>query len=530
MRIYLHQTNLIERSGVAHGPFDPELELEFILGRDSDCSVVLASRSVSRRHARLVWSNEAWRLKDLNSRFGTRLNGNEIDGEVLLAPDDRIELGRILLVVGTSAEYVKIDQPINSDQDRRYRVLLDILDLLAGERSLAEILAAVIRLAGEAVGADRGFILLHDQESGCWRPETAAAWRAPSLGDEDAPAFDEAAMGAVSQTVLGEALESKSSVFLKAAAADPRFAAAESLLAQHVHSLLCVPLLGDEGPLGAFYVDRRHAGSGPFSDDDRELLETVATQAARVIEREQLERARSRAEKLALLGTMVGRITHELKNPLYNMRGTAENIVERLDGKGLTDDELRTRMGRILAGLDKAESRMRSLLRFARPGGGEREAVDLGRLLTAAAVETAPRFQAAGVELVRDYPRGLIVRADREALEQVFANLMLNAVQALEEATGGVVTLSARVLSRLGEDPDWVEIRVEDDGPGIAAEHLARIFEDFFTTRSGRGGSGLGLAICRHIAEEHRGELAAGNRETGGACFTLGLPLREQRG
>jgi signal transduction histidine kinase len=524
MKLWLHL--LDDPDAAPTGPLLPREGAEWLLGRDADCDLTLAGRSVSRHHAALRWHEGIWRLRDLDSRFGTRLNDEELKGEQTLAAGDRIQLGKIGLILrDASGESATAPVP----EERRYRVLLDILELLAGERSLDEILAAVIRLAGEAGGADRGFILLHDGESGCWRPETAAAWRAPSLGEEDAPAFDEAAMGAVSQTVLKEALESRGSVFLRAAAADPRFAAAESLLAQQVHSLLCVPLLGGDGPLGAFYVDRRHAGSGPFSDDDRELLETVAAQAARVIEKEQLERARSRAEKLALLGTMVGRITHELKNPLYNIRGTAENIVDRLAGEGLSEEELRKRMGRILAGLDKAETRMRSLLRFARPGGGAREAVDLGRLLTAAAVETAPRFRAAGVELIRDYPRGLIVRADREALEQVFANLLLNAVQALEDAGGGKVTLSAHFLTRLGEAPDWAEVRVIDNGPGIPAEHLERIFEDFFTTRSGSGGSGLGLAICRHIVEEHHGELTASNREPGGACFALGLPLLEQR-
>ncbi len=522
MKLWLHF--LDDPDSAPAGPILPREGREWLLGRDEECDLTLHGRSVSRRHAALGWDGETWRIRDLGSRFGTRLRGEELTDPRPLAPGDQIQVGRITLAV--SAEEAPA-QPSAPAEDRRYRVLLEILDLLAKELSLDEILAAVIRLAGEAVGADRGFILLHDEESGSWRPETAAAWRAPSLGEEDLPAFDEAAMGAVSQTVLKEALESRTSVFLKAAAADPRFAAAESLLAQHVQSLLCVPLLNGELPLGAFYVDRRHAGSGPFSSDDRELLETVALQAARVIEKEQLERARSRAEKLALLGTMVGRITHELKNPLYNIRGTAENIIERLNGEGLTDDELNKRMGRILAGLEKAEGRMRSLLRFARPGDGARRPVDLGRLLTAAAVETAPRFQAAGAKLIRDYPRGLMVLADGEALEQVFGNLLLNAVQALEDGGGGEVVLRTRTLTRLGDGPDWVEVLVEDDGPGIPVENLGRIFEDFFTTRGGRGGSGLGLAICRHIVEEHRGELSAANVEAGGAGFTVGLPLQK---
>jgi len=413
-------------------------------------------------------------------------------------------------------------------EERRYRVLLRILDLFAGGHDLEAILAAVIRLAGEAVGAERGFILLHDAESGRWRPETQAAWQAEASAAVTPP-LDAGAIGQVSQTVLREALESGRSVCLETVAADPRFDAAASLHSQQVQSLICVPLLlaPEQRRLGALYVDRRAAGAGPFAGADRELLETVAAQAARVIETEQLQAARARAEKLALLGTLVGRLAHELKNPLYNVRGTAENILAKLAAGGLAEEDLRARVERVLAGVDKAEGRMNSLLRFARPGGGQRELLDLARVLTAAAVDCAARFQEGGLRLERDYPRGLLVQGDAEALEQVVGNLLVNAAQAMAERRGGCVRLSARPLCRLAAEPDWVEVCVEDEGPGIPAGDLERIFADFFTTKA--GGSGLGLAICRHLVAEHRGSLSAENRAEGGARFRLGLPLAARR-
>ncbi|MCB9515872.1 MAG: FHA domain-containing protein [Candidatus Latescibacteria bacterium] len=505
----------------AFGPFDPTVTRELLLGRDAGCAVVLAERSVSRQHARLRWDGAQWLLSDLGSRFGSTVNGAAVEGERAVAPGDRIALGTVELTVAAA----EAPAPAAPD-DRRYRVLLDILELMSGGRSLDELLGAVIRLAGEAVGADRGFVLLYDAESARWRPDALAAWRAAGL-DESSPSLDSDAIGQVSQTVLREALDSRRAVSLDVAASDARFERAESLVAQHVQSVVCAPLLlaGEGRALGALYVDRRHAGAGPFAAADRELLVTVAAQAARVIEKEQLEAARARAEKLALLGTMVGRIAHELKNPLYNVRGTAENLLARLDA-GEVPDDLKQRVERVLAGVDRAETRMQSLLRFARPGGGARTPVDLARVLTAAAVDCAPRFQEAGVELLRDYPRGLRVNADAEALEQVFSNLLVNAAQALAAAErGGRVWIAAETQCRLESTPDWVEVRVEDDGPGIAAADLPRLFEDFFTTRAGRGGSGLGLAICRHLVAEHRGSLSAANRAEGGARFTVGLPL-----
>ena len=518
---------LLDSSGAAIGDSLPLSGEERILGRDEDCLPRLTSKSVSRRHARLFREGDRWMVEDLDSRFGTRLNGEALESPTALRAGDHLVLGKAELSV-LSGNPASVEASTSPAGERRYRVLLEILELLAGERSLPEILAEVIRVAGEAVAADRGFILLHDSESERWRPDTVAAWRAADLGEDAPPGFDEAAIGHVSQTVLREAVETGRSVFLRAVTTDPRFEGAESLLAQHVQTLLCVPLLSGDKPLGAFYVDRRHEGSGPFDDGDRELLETVATQAGRVIEKEQLERARAGAEKLALLGTLVGRITHELKNPLYNVRGTTENIVAKLEGGGLDDADLHTRLNRVLAGLDKAEDRMRSLLRSARPGGPGREPVDLGRVLTAAAVEATPRFREQGISLERDYPKGLMVMADTEALEQVFSNLLVNAAQAMGEG-GGAVRLAATARARLGESPDWVEVLVEDDGPGVPPENLERIFDDFFTTKRGSGGSGLGLAICRHLVEEHRGSIAVENREEGGARFRVGLPLRGLR-
>ena len=511
------------------GPF--EAGEPVTIGRDADNRLVLPDRSVSRHHARLDWDGQSWLLADLESRFGTWIGGLEVAEPSAVAPGDRIRVGRVEIALGEQgAEAPAVIAPVSGEidpigrgSDRRYKLLLGIMEILAGERSIPEILAAVIRLAVSAVEADRGFILLYDPDSGRWLPDSVSGWQS---GPGDAEPFGGDAIGQVSQTVLRDALESGETVFLRYAATDPRYESAESIHLQDVQSLICCPLIYGERKVGAFYLDRKHEGGDPFDREDGELLETIAHQAARLLEKEQLLRETQRNEKLALLGTMVGRITHELKNPLYNIRGTTENLMERLQGGPLPTDELLSRLERILAGLEKAEGRMRSLLRFARPAAGERESVQISRVLTAASVEAKPTLDARGVALLRDYEKGPRVLADAEALEQVFGNLLVNAAQALSDTKSPCVALSMSVLSRLGGgEPDWVEVRVEDNGPGIAPEHLGRVFDDFFTTRQGEGGSGLGLAICRHLVEEQRGTLSAENRPEGGACFRVGLPL-----
>jgi len=371
------------------------------------------------------------------------------------------------------------------------------------------------------VEADRGFILLAHPDTGRWEPESLAVWSRKGEGP-----FGEEAVGRASRTVLREALSGGRTVFVKFAAEDPVYQGAESIRVESIQSVVCCPMMLGDRPVGAFYVDRTHGGGRPFSEEDRQLLETVAAQGARLIEKERMLAQRARDEKLALLGTLLGRVAHELKNPLYNIRGTAENLQAKLASEGLPLEEIDARLSRILAGVDRAESNMKALLAFARPSEGPREPVDLGRALTAAAVDAAPLFADRGVKLERDYGRGLRVLGRAESLQQLFANLLANAAQALEG--GGTVRLSTGTLPRLGaEEHNWVELSVEDDGPGIPPENLGRIFEDFFTTRRGSGGSGLGLAICRQIVEEHGGSIRAENREEGGARFVVGLPIHD---
>jgi signal transduction histidine kinase len=120
------------------------------------------------------------------------------------------------------------------------------------------------------------------------------------------------------------------------------------------------------------------------------------------------------------------------------------------------------------------------------------------------------------VTLVSEVEPGLpAVDADRDQLLQVLLNLVANALDAAP--AGGRVTVAAR------RDGDGIALCVTDDGPGIAAADLPRVFEPYFTTKA--GGTGLGLAIAQRIAEEHAGQLEVASAPGAGATFTLRLPL-----
>ena len=102
-------------------------------------------------------------------------------------------------------------------------------------------------------------------------------------------------------------------------------------------------------------------------------------------------------------------------------------------------------------------------------------------------------------------------------IEQVFINLLLNAENAM--TGGGHLAIDAR------RQDDWLEIRFQDNGPGIPADHIERIFEPFFTTRADSGGTGLGLAVSYRIIENHGGTITVESEPGNGACFIIRLPI-----
>lgn len=170
------------------------------------------------------------------------------------------------------------------------------------------------------------------------------------------------------------------------------------------------------------------------------------------------------------------------------------------------------------------------------------KSLDLTELLESVSEFLEGELGRAGIRLDFKDPGPQIVMGDQDLLFQVFTNLIMNAVQAMENHDGPRnLTLSATTgPGGAGFPGKWVTALVEDTGPGIEAEALTQVFEPFFTTKSGAAGTGLGLAVARSAVEEMggsisvevRGEVGTGKsgegRGTGGARFSVRLPAAEK--
>jgi len=242
-----------------------------------------------------------------------------------------------------------------------------------------------------------------------------------------------------------------------------------------------------------------------------------------------------RSEKLASLGTMLSGVAHELNNPLSNIWTSCQIMQDEL-GTTSVDEQ-----GVLLRQIDEQSARarniVRSLLDFARDRDFVKEAVSLRQL-----IEQTMHFIKGevppGVGLVIDVADDIAVQADRQRLQQVFVNLIKNAVDAV--AGSGQVQIEARRF-RAGDAPEdeipfvnrcaisgeAVRICVRDDGPGVAAGVLPRIFDPFFTTKSVGGGMGLGLFIVHEIIDEHDGCISAASEEGKGTVFRIWLPASQ---
>jgi PAS domain S-box-containing protein len=219
------------------------------------------------------------------------------------------------------------------------------------------------------------------------------------------------------------------------------------------------------------------------------------------------------SERLAAVGQLVSGVAHELNNPLQAVVGFTELLIEsERRQETLADLEL------VRSEANRAAKIVRNLLAFVRRSSTERATVSVNDVVRSAVALRQYEFGMANIELEQHYDEHLSpVVVNREEIQQVILNLLLNAEHALKSKKGGRLQIRT---AKAGSD---VIVDVQDDGPGIPAAIAGQIFEPFFSTKDVGQGTGLGLSIALGIAEAHGGKLALAP-SSAGACFRLTLP------
>jgi len=270
-------------------------------------------------------------------------------------------------------------------------------------------------------------------------------------------------------------------------------------------------------------LDAQLAMEGYMARHDRELeylnreLATAGRRLAREFdgqraELRQTERRARVAEDLASVATLVAGLAHEIGTPMGVIQGHAELLES-----SVSDERGRWRLRTIREQIDRISRIIQALLNTARPRDPVRIPISVAPILDNSLSFLEERFRGRGVEVERRFTPAPQISGDSEKLQQLFLNLLLNAVDAMPQ--GG------RIVVSLGTDSDGgLEVCIRDTGVGIPQDQLSQVFQPFYTTKEAGHGSGLGLVVAHEIVAQHEGEIDVTSDPGEGTEFCIRLP------
>jgi two-component system, NtrC family, sensor kinase len=528
-----------------------ELPTELTLGRDGSNLIQLNDSEASRQHARIRKGEAGYLLTDLGSSNGSFVN-NEPVQERLLKTGDRVLLGRSLMLFTDIQEHSsrnlahevdivgelhtggsRILKSVGQEQSEvfrapdgadspwlaRARSNLQIMyrTALAVSHTLDidQLLHRIMELIFEWVEADRGLIMLSSQETGELEPAVSRN-RKGTKADEKL---------SVSRTILDYVLQHKEGVLTSDAKDDERWDPANSILKLGVREAICVPMQGRYGIVGVIYIDTyTPPGKLPlrtankFTEEHLKLMVAIGHQAALAVEDTSYYSAMVHAERLAAMGQTIATLSHHIKNILQGIRGGSYLIEEGL--KGSDQDVIRRGWRIVEKNQERISSLVLDMLTFSKDREPELIAADLNATVGDVVELMQTRAAEAAVTLVWQPRANLpMFTFDPELLHRAILNVVTNAIDACEKQDGAQVAIN--IDYALGDRT--VRIAVADNGQGIAAEDLTKIFS-VFESRKGARGTGLGLPVSQKILREHGGDIRVESTLGIGSKFILELP------
>ncbi|MBI1304669.1 MAG: FHA domain-containing protein [Phycisphaera sp.] len=477
-----------------------------LIGRSTE-ALEITDPTVSRRHAELTPDAGRWRIRDLESRHGTFVNGVRISGAVTLSAGDRVRCGDSELLLLREGE----SPPLASDEAEGRQELdapgrdagtEDSTAAAVADLDAARIARELVARAAEPIDAD-AFLSL------------AARALAETLGCEVLAL--RAADARLEDFVVPGANEAPSAPLSLVRRAIDR---AEPLAAgdEAVGRVLAAPFGAPGAARGAFLL--RWTGDTAVQRPrarDIAAVSAAAEVASLALAARGERPARGSQERLALIGETVAALSHSIKNMLQGLRFGADAVDLALSRGEL----VRAREGWpvLQRNLDRVHALALNMLAWAKERPLEPEPTDANAILREVRELLAPAAARRRVGVLLELDEALPPAAlDSPSIHQALTNLVLNAIEAAPERVG-MVTLG----SRYDIENDAVVLSVRDNGAGIPDAVRGRLFEPFVSSK-GQRGTGLGLAVARKIAERHGGRLEVMETSSRGTVFALTLP------
>src|SRR5579864_1292712 len=407
------------------------------------------------------------------------------------------------------------------DEMRRRNRELNALNAMAVVATqsfdLDEILNLTLRQVVSLFGAESGTVYLSDSDTttyrrrAAWGPRSRDKMRTAEISFTEG--FGDLVMRSRTEVVTAEYLPHL----------PPKVA--EFLRSDADRSWIWILFWGKDSPVGIMGLCNQLGHE--YSSNDENLLVAISRQLATTIEKVRLYEETCRAyedlrktqeqllqsEKMSAVGQLIAGVAHELNNPLTAILGYAQ----LLETEGL-NDRAQDYVTKLFKQAQRTHRVVQNLLSFARQRKPQRDEVDIRKVLDETLALRDYDLKINNIRVDRDVPsEPAMVVADPHQIEQVFLNIINNAVDAILE-TGRTGKLKISVTCQGGH----VCTRFADDGAGI--KDPKRIFDPFYTTKSVGKGTGLGLSICYGIVKEHGGDITANNAPDGGAIIEVRLP------
>lgn len=518
------------------------------IGRESGNTIRLRDTEVSRRHGEVRQDDEGWVLVDLGSSNGTFIEQQKIDTHRLRS-GDRIQIGKTWLLFTHAEEPLPgIEHQIDIVNNDAWQDMSQIVArsersvLLQGseglqnwDRSAMADLAIMLRAAQavshtldlvqlcdrllelifEAVQADRGCIMLTNNETGQLEPQ--------ALRHRNASKQERLV---ISRSILDYVMTQGQGVLTRDARDDERWETGASILRQGIREAICVPMQGRYGIVGVIYVDTKVRATESiearqqrrFRDDQLNLMVAIGQQAALAVEDTSFYSAMVQSERLAAIGQTVAMLSHHIKNILQGLRGGGFLIEQGIKQKDEEAIEKGWKM--VERNQERIQQMVLDMLTFSKErtpdlslGQLNETVTDVVELMTRTASEQ-------GIQLTTKLDPTLPpIKFDSEGIHRAILNLVTNAI----DACAGRESSSISVSTHWDAAFSRVDVSVKDNGPGIASSDWERIFRPFESTKGNRG-TGLGLPATRKIAREHGGDVEVTSELERGSTFVLWLP------
>jgi PAS domain S-box-containing protein len=407
------------------------------------------------------------------------------------------------------------------DEIRRRNRELNALNAMAviatQSFDLDEILNLTLRQVISLLGAETGSIYLSDSDEKTFRRRAGWGQRSAERARFSEVKFPEGFGDLVTRSRT-EVITSEYLPHLPPLVAE--FIRADGLL-----SWIWVLLWGKDGPMGIMGISSRETRE--YTSNDENLLVAIGRQLSTTIEKVRLYEETCRAyedlrhtqeqllqsEKMSAIGQLIAGVAHELNNPLTAILGYAQLLESEGLGERAADF-----VGKLFKQAQRTHRVVQNLLSFARQRKPEKQQVDVRKVLQETLALRDYDLRVNNIKLEQQVDPDLpAVTADPHQLEQVFLNIINNAVDAMLEAGNGG-SLKVRMYVKDGD----VFAEFQDSGPGI--KEPGKIFDPFYTTKDVGKGTGLGLSICYGIVKEHGGDITARNCADGGAIVEVRFP------